>query len=151
MRFYLSIISLLTVVQLFGQLQTPDQFLPHNYGEQFTPHHLLVDYFEYVAENSEKVQLVPYGRTNQGRPLMVAVISSESNLQNLESIRLNNLRLAGMESGEANLDNAKAIVWLSYSVHGNEPSGSECSMQVLYDLVDLIMLEVRNGLKIPLS
>jgi murein tripeptide amidase MpaA len=136
MRFYITIISLLSFVQLFGQIKTPDQFLPHAYGEQFTPHHLLVDYFEYVAANSEKVQLIPYGKTNQGRPLMVAVVSSESNLQNLESIRLNNLRLAGLESGQADVENAKAIVWLSYSVHGNEPSGSECSMQVLYDLVD---------------
>ena len=29
-----------------------------------------------------------------------------------------------------------AIVWLGFSVHGNEAAGSEAAMPVLYDLVD---------------
>ena len=119
-----------------GQLQHPDDFLPHKLGEQFTPHYMLVDYFEHVAENSPLVKLVEYGRTREGRPMMVAIVASEENHSRLEDIRLNNLRMAGIADGEVNEELAQAIVWLSYSVHGNEAAGSESSRIVLYKLAN---------------
>ena len=119
-----------------GQLQHPDDFLPHKLGEQFTPHHMLIDYFEHVAENSPLVKLVEYGRTREDRPMMVAIIASEENHNRLKDIRLNNLRMAGLEEGAVNEELAQAIVWLSYSVHGNEAAGSESSRIVLYKLAD---------------
>ncbi len=120
----------------YGQLKSPDDFLPHKLGEHFTPHHMLVDYVRHVAAESPLVTLVEYGKTNQGRPLIVAVVTSEANHANLEEIRKTNLRMAGLEVGEINTDLSKAIVWLSFSVHGNEAAGSESSRKVLYDLVD---------------
>ena len=119
-----------------AQLLHPDEFLPHKLGEHFTPHHMLVDYFEHVAEHSPLVKLVQYGRTNEDRPLMIAIIASEENHARLEEIRLNNLRMAGIEEGKVDDDLAQAIVWLSYSVHGNEAAGSESSRIVLYKLAD---------------
>ena len=118
-----------------AQVKSPDDFLPYKLGERFTPHHLLVEYFEHVAEESPKVQLIEYGLTNELRPLILAVVSSAENIASIEEIRLNNLRLTGLEPGEASVDDGKAIVWLSYSVHGNEAAGSEASMQVVYDLI----------------
>jgi zinc carboxypeptidase len=119
---------------LFGQLQSPDEFLPYNLGEQFTPHHMLVDYFQHVAENSPNVQFVEYGHTNEHRTLFLVIVSSEENLADLEAIRNNNLKIAGLVSGDPDFDAAKAIVWLSYSVHGNEAAGSESSMRVVFEL-----------------
>ena len=119
-----------------AQLQTPDDFLPHKLGEHFTPHHLLVDYYEHVAEQSPLVKLVPYGKTNQDRPMLVAIVTSEANHARLEDIRLNNLRMAGIEEGAVDAGLSKGLVWLSFSVHGNEAAGSESAHQVLYDLAD---------------
>ncbi len=118
----------------FSQIQSPDEFLPYNLGDQFTPHHVLVNYFQHVAENSQNVQIIEYGQTNENRPLLLVFVSSEENLANLEAIRINNLRLAGLADGDPDLHSAKVIVWLSYSVHGNEAAGSESSMQVIFDL-----------------
>ncbi len=122
---------------LFAQLLTPSEFLPHEHGEQFTPHHLLVDYFQTIAEESNRVRLEEYGRTNEGRPLLLTFVSTPENLAQLEAIRTNNLRRAGLLDGatDPKLDDV-AIVWLSYSVHGNEAAGSEASMGVLYDLAN---------------
>ncbi len=137
MKFYTLLFSILLIgSNAIGQLQHPDDFLPHKLGEHFTPHHMLVDYFEHVAENSPLVKLVPYGRTNEDRPLMIAIIASEENHARLEDIRLNNLRLAGVIDGNIDEDLAQAIVWLSYSVHGNEAAGSESSRIVLHKLAD---------------
>ncbi len=117
-------------------IPSPDEFLPHTLGEKFSPHHLLVDYFRTVAAASPKVQLEQYGRTNEDRPLLLAFVSSPANIARLEAIRLNNLRRTGLAEGSVDAALDVAIVWLSYSVHGNEAPGSEASMGVLYDLTN---------------
>jgi hypothetical protein len=114
------------------KLLSPEEFMPHKYGEQFTPHYLLVDYYRHVAANSDLVQLNEYGKTNQTRPLLYAVVSSKENLANLENIRLNNLRRTGLGDGKpADPSNQVTIVWLSMNVHGNEPASSESAVNPL--------------------
>jgi hypothetical protein len=137
MRSFLLAVCTVFCTSAFAQLVTPSAFLPHDLGETFTPHHLLVDYFEAVAVASPRVVLEEYGRTNEARPLVLAFVSSAENLARLEAIRKNNLRNAGLLPGETDPElNDIAIVWLSYSVHGNEASGAEASMGVLYDLAN---------------
>jgi len=119
-------------------LKAPTEFLPTDFGKHFTPHHLLVDYYEHVAANSNRVTIQQYGWTNQKRPLMVAVISSEENIQNIEAIRKNNLVKTGMiddkEKSKAVKD--KSVIWVSYGVHGNEAGASESSIATLFALAD---------------
>ena len=137
MRFLLAIFFLLSSLTTWAQLQSPSDFLPHQLGSTFTHHHQLVDYVEHVAANSPRVQLEQYGLTNEDRPLLLNYISSPANLARLEAIRENNLRATGTLPGNTDAAlNDIAIVWLSYSVHGNEAAGSEASMQVLYELAD---------------
>lgn len=129
-------LSMLVTVFSFAQLQSPEQFLGYNLGSHYTPHWRIVDYFKQVAANAAtSVKLQQYGKTNEGRPLMVAFISSASNISNLENIRNNNLGLAKM-AGNGSANNVPVIVWLSYNVHGNEASSSEAAMKTLYSLVD---------------
>ncbi len=119
-----------------AQVQSPEEFLGYKLGTRFTPHWKLIEYYKYVATKvPSMVKLQSYGRTNEGRELLVAYISAASNITNLETIRQNNLGLAQMASG-GNLSNAPAIVWLSYNVHGNEASSSEASLLTLFALVD---------------
>ena len=69
--------------------------------------------------------------------LYLAFISSPENISNLENIRLNNMRLANLAKDKmAPSENAPAIVWLSYNVHGNETSSSEAAMLTLFALTD---------------
>jgi hypothetical protein len=51
-----------------AQVQSPVEFLPHPYGQAFTPHHLLVDYLEHVATESPRVSLKEYGTSYERRP-----------------------------------------------------------------------------------
>ena len=134
---YLIVFLLLCTGTLSAQLQTPSAFLPHELGATFTPHHTLIDYVEHVVENSGRVEMEEYGRTNEQRPLVLAYISTPENLARLTEIRKNNLRAAGLLPGDTDPAlNDIAIVWLSYSVHGNEAAGSEASMRVLYELAN---------------
>lgn len=136
-KLYTLFICLSCFCTAFAQgLQSPSEFLGYPLGSQYTYHYRIAEYFKQVAQNSKKVKLLPYGTTNEGRPLMVAFVGSEENIARLEDIRQHNLYLAGLSSGPATLSNAPAIVWLSYNVHGNEPSSSEAALQTLYDMVD---------------
>ncbi|MFC6997881.1 M14 family metallopeptidase [Rufibacter roseus] len=118
-------------------VQTPSQFLGYQLGDQFTYHARLVDYVQYLAaQNPAKMKLQTYGHTYEGRPLLLATISSPENLQRLEEIRSNNLKNAGLLSGQTTGGKQPAIVWLSYNIHGNESVSSEAVLQVLYDLLD---------------
>lgn len=122
----------------FAQIQSPDEFLGYKLGAHFTPHFKIVNYVQYIAAHApDMVKLEQYGATNEGRPLLLAYIASKENISNLENIRKNNLRLANTGADKmAASEEAPAIVWLSYNVHGNEPSSSEAAMLTLYELVN---------------
>jgi hypothetical protein len=128
------------------QIQSPEQFLGYKLGDKFTPHYRIAEYFRYVAKTAGNVQLQEFGTTNEGRPLMAMFIASPENIKRLEEIRHNNLRLAGMEGGTA-ITNTPVITWLSYNVHGNEPSSSEAAMWTLFDLVDPTNTKATQWLK----
>jgi hypothetical protein len=132
----------------FAQLKSPEEFLGYRIGTKFTPHWKIVDYFKAVAAATPSmVKLEQYGQTNEGRPLMVAYVSSEANVSNLENIHQHNLSLARQANNvNANYD-YPAIVWLSYNVHGNEASSSEASMLTLYALVDPKNSQTKQWLK----
>ncbi len=118
-------------------LITPDAFLGYKLGSKFTSHYKIVNYFESAATAvSSQIKIEKYGETNEGRPLIVAIISSKENLIKIEEIRKNNLRLTGLLKDKPGDVNAPTIVWLSYNVHGNEPSSSEVSMKVLYEILN---------------
>ena len=114
-------------------LKSPSDFLGYDIGTQFSRHSQVVDYFNHVSEEMDKnTLLINYGKTYERRPLFYAVISSEANIAEIENIRLNNLSALDFND---NRINDKAIVWLSYSVHGNESSSTEASMQTIYELL----------------
>jgi hypothetical protein len=135
------------LAQVNAQLLSPSDFLPHEHGQQFTPHHLVVDYVQHVAEQSPRVQVQQYGQTYEDRPLLLAAISSPENMAELEAIRLNHLRRAGLADGEVDPALDRAIVWLSFGVHGNEAGATESSMSVLYQLAKEDEEQVKEWLK----
>jgi len=125
-----SLLFLLPIISL-AQLKSPSEFLGYELGSQFTRHHQVVDYYQYLAQaEPSRMQLMEYGKTNERRPLLLAYISSEENIKNIENIRQEHLKNT---KGEGEPD--KAIVWLSYNVHGNESVSTEASMQTIYDLL----------------
>lgn len=135
--FSFSLGILLCLVGSSQTLKSPEQFLGYKIGSRFTPHYKIAAYVRAVAEAVPSlVKVEKYGETYEGRELLLAFVSSAGNMQQLETIRENNLRLTGTAAGNANSTNAPAIVWLSYNVHGNEPSSSEAAMLTLYALVD---------------
>ncbi|RZL18227.1 MAG: zinc carboxypeptidase, partial [Pedobacter sp.] len=140
---FLSVLS--TVV--FAQIPSPDEFLGYPLGSKFTPHQKVVDYFKKVASVSKNIQLQVYGKTYEGRELLLAIVSDKENMDRLEQIRTNNLSLANADKTPVKLAKQPAIVWLSYNVHGNEANSTETSMKVLYTLAEATESKTKEWLK----
>lgn len=146
----LCILFLFIAQQTIGQsLPSPEQFLGYPLGAKFTPHHNIVKYFETLAAaKPDMMKLYQYGKTYEGRPLMVAYVSTPENISKLEAIRSNNLRLAGVAKDKmAPSTDMPAIVWLSYNVHGSEPSSSEAALKTIFALLDPSNTRTKNWLK----
>ena len=129
----LSLILISFLTGLKGQIQSPADFFGYELGDNFSRHHQVVDYFQHLEQSSFQIKLVPYGKTNEGRLLQLVFISDSENLKNIEDIRTAHLQDSNNIIGPKK--NNKVIVWLSYSVHGNESSSTEASMETAYTLV----------------
>ena len=129
----LSFLLLAGIFSAQAQTKSPDEFLGYPLGSRFTSHQKVVDYYKYVASTHPEIKIEGYGKTYEGRELLVAIISSKANMARLEEIRQNSL---AMSNGKSNVDLQKqpAILWLSYNVHGNEASSTETALKMIYTL-----------------
>jgi hypothetical protein len=143
------ILSTLLVISLSGfsqsKIKSPSEFLGYELGDQFTRHHRVVEYYNYIDEQASNVKVQQYGETYERRPLIYAIVASPENFQNLEQIRQDNLKRAGVIAGTPSTK--VAIVWLSYNVHGNEANSTETSMKTLYELVNTDNAKTKEWLK----
>jgi hypothetical protein len=127
---------------------TPESVLGYELGDRFTPHHMIVRYALAVAGSSPRVLLETVGHTHEGREVLLATVTSESNQARLAEIRAAAARLADPRGASAaELERLVAttptIVWLGYTVHGNEASGVEAALATLYELAAGLSTETR--------
>jgi hypothetical protein len=119
-----------------ADIPTPEQVIGHRIGTRHTRPDQLVEYFRAVAAVSDRVTYHVHGTTHGGRPLVHAIVTSPANHARLEQIRQANLRLSELPRavGDAELAAMPTVVYMGYSVHGNEASGSEAGVLTLYHL-----------------
>jgi Zinc carboxypeptidase len=118
-----------------AKIPTPQQYLGYQVGDWHIQHDALVGYFKKIAELSNRVQLVEYGRTYENRPLLLMTISSPKNLANIDKIKADHHRLVEpAQSASLDTKNMPVVVWMGYSVHGNEASGTNASVLAAYYL-----------------
>ncbi|HEY0674360.1 MAG TPA: M14 family zinc carboxypeptidase [Longimicrobiales bacterium] len=118
---------------------TPRAALGYELGEHFTQHHRLMKYAERLVATSRRVRLDTTAVTFEGREVLLAIITSERNQQNLEQIKRAAQSLADPRALSAgDLANITAtlptIVWLGFTVHGGEASGVEAALAMMYQL-----------------
>ncbi|WGM40483.1 M14 family metallopeptidase [Caulobacter sp. NIBR1757] len=112
----------------------PKSVIGHDLGERLTLSADVRGYFETLAKAApDRIRVGDYGRTWEGRVLPYAVISSGRNMVRLDEIQANARALADPRRTDAARARAimadqPAVVWLAYSVHGNETSPAEAAM-----------------------
>ena len=119
-----------------AEIPLPSSSLGFEVGQRHIRHDQLRHYFYQLADHSKRVNITSMGKTSQQREQLLVTISSPENLANLSTI----LNERDMFSHHKNRfkkqksDNAPLVIWLGYSVHGDEISGANAAMIVAYYL-----------------
>ena len=113
-------------------IPTPEKILGAQVGEWHVRHDQLVTYMRALAEASDRITIQETGRTHENRPLLLLTITAPDNQPRIDSIRKKHLD--AWKSGEAPSEGDPLIFYMGYSIHGNEPSGSNAAMVIGYYL-----------------
>jgi hypothetical protein len=118
----------------------PQALLRYDVGEFHTNYAMMERVIQSIAQASaDRVRVFDIGLTNEYRMQHVVAISSPENIARLDEIKANMRRLAdprGLSEAEAQrlISSTPVVVWLSYTIHGNESASFEAMMQVAYHL-----------------
>jgi hypothetical protein len=98
-------------------------------------------YFEALAEaQPDRIRLIDYATSWQGRPLYYAVIGTPQRIADLDAIQADIQAIAHPDEHsdddiEAALERVPSTAWLSHSVHGNEISPADAAMVTAWYLL----------------
>jgi hypothetical protein len=139
----LSVALILLVLPCFLAAQTaPEDFLGHKVGadRKLADYAQIQEYFKKLDSESEKMKVMTFGETTLGKPMILAVITSENNMANLEKYtqitkRLRNARGLTPEDAKELAKQGKAILLITCNIHATEIASSQMAMELAYLLV----------------
>ncbi|MBA3949102.1 MAG: peptidase [Acidobacteria bacterium] len=125
-----------------GTVTTPTQQFGHEIGADY----VLPDYDAFMAywrtldAESERMRVVEIGRTAEGRPQLMSIVTSPANHRQLDRYRDIARRLAlaeGLDDGQARAmaREGKAVVWIDGGLHATEVLGAQQLLETVYQLV----------------
>ncbi|WP_430927292.1 M14 family zinc carboxypeptidase [Polaribacter marinivivus] len=124
-----------------SEIPTPKEIIGHEVGEWHVTHDKLVMYMRALAKASDRITIEERGKTYEDRPLLLLTITSPNNHKNLEEIR--NKHIDATNDTSVSTDNP-VVVYQGFSIHGNEPSGSNAALAVAYYLAASVSSETQN-------
>ncbi|MBS3820072.1 hypothetical protein KGY73_11310 [bacterium] len=135
---------ILFLFPLFISAQTPpDEFLGHKVGadRKLADWNQITGYFQKLDKESNRMKVLKIGEsTVDNKPLIMAVITSEDNMDELDTYtgitqRLRNARGLTPEKARELSKQGKPIVLFTCNIHSTEIASSQMSMEFAYNLV----------------
>lgn len=125
----------------------------HDSGERITRSADVRRYFEALrTANRDRMVMGDYAQSWEGRPLFWAAVGSPRNIARLDAIKaatnaLADPRKTSPEQARALINDTPAIVWMAYSVHGNEISPADAALTAARRLTDSLDAEAQGWLE----
>jgi hypothetical protein len=122
------------------QVPRPQALLRYDVGDFHTNYAMMERVVQAIAQAApERVRVFDIGPTNEYRMQHVVAVSSPENIARLEEIKSNLKRLSdprSLSQAEAQrlVSQTPVVLWMQYTIHGNESASFEAMMQVLYQL-----------------
>lgn len=121
---------------------TPDSILGFPVGQRPASPAQVRAILQALAESpasAPRVKLFDYATSHQGRPLSYLAISSPSNIARLDQIRRDAARLADPRTipaaeADALAESLPIVIVLSYTIHGDEMSGTDAALALAWHL-----------------
>jgi hypothetical protein len=145
MRALFLSLTLLVAAPVFAQEVTPPaEVLGFNIGDdyQLATYTQLYDYWQTLASESDRMTVEDIGLTEEGRPQIMAVITSPRNRANIEGYRDIAMQLALAEGltdevARTMAEAGKAVIWIDGGLHASEVLGAQQLMETVYQLVSM--------------
>jgi hypothetical protein len=145
----------------FGQATVGDDYFLANYTQ-------LQEYWTALAKTTDRMKVVEIGKTAEGRPMIMAIITSPENHKNLQKYKDISVRLAradGVTEQEARTlaGQGKAVIWEDGGLHATEIVNAQTlfwtayqfvtqndpeTMRILNDVVLLLACDNPDGLEL---
>ena len=127
-----------------AQLSSPEEFLGHQVGAdyQLVNYATLHRYWETLTRQSDRMVLDTIGVTSEGRPHVMAIITSPENHRNLDRYKEISRRMAlaeGLTETEArqlSLE-GKPVVWIDGGLHATEVAGAQQLLELVWQMVSM--------------
>ncbi|WP_376695812.1 M14 family zinc carboxypeptidase [Wenzhouxiangella sp. EGI_FJ10305] len=113
--------------EIDDSVPTPAEVLGFEPGERHPRHDQIVTYLRRLAEHSDRVKLEEIGQSHGGRPQVLLTFARPERLAEIDDIRSG--RQEAARNGEG-----PPVVWMGYSVHGNEASGASAALVMAWYL-----------------
>ncbi len=118
----------------------PQSILRYDVGDFHTNYAMMERVIQAIAQAApDRVRVFDIGLTNEYRMQHVVAISAPENIARLDEIKANMARIADprrLSQAEAQglIANTPVLLWMQYTIHGNESASFEAMMQVVYQL-----------------
>ena len=120
------------ITTLNKDIPSPESVIGHPIGKWHITHDKLVEYMRKLASISERITIEERGKTFEDRPLILLTITSKKNHKNINQIQKNHIdQTNGLITPKID---TPLVVYQGFSIHGNEPSGSNSALLLAYYL-----------------
>lgn len=140
-RLTIFLYPLIFISSLFAQITSPQKYLGFTPGDEkkLADWDQITGYFALLASQSPRVNVVEIGSTTEGKPMIMAIISSEKNIRHLKKIKeamhlLADPRLITENEKNRLINAAPVVTLINCSLHSTEIGASQFSLQFAYDL-----------------
>src|SRR3954469_25787631 len=121
---------------------SPKQFFGFTIGDdyQLATYDQFVQYWQKIDKESNRMQVIEIGKTEEGRPQLAAIITAPENFAKLDrykqiSQQLHRARGVTEEQARALSKEGKAVVWIDGGLHATEVVGAHQLIETTYQLV----------------
>ena len=123
-----------------NEISKPETFLGFEVGDYVATPSQISNAILGWSKESNRLKVVEYAKSHEGRSLYAVFISSPENLNNLDEIKKNINLLSDGNNTNANqarllINKLPAIAWMAYSIHGNETSGADAAIASIYHFI----------------
>ena len=122
-------------------IPTLQQVVGHDVGEKMSSPEEIHAYLKALAAAApDRVRIVEYARSWEGRPLHLLVIGAPERIARLDQVKGDLRRLADPRSltpadAERLINELPVVTWLIHSVHGNEVTSSDAALAEAYHIL----------------
>jgi hypothetical protein len=122
-------------------VSSPKDAWGHDVGDDYflADYQQLIGYWHTLAQESPRVHVVDIGKSSEGRPMLMAILTSPANYAKIDHYRDIARRLAlaeGLSDDQARglAKEGKAVVWIDGGLHATETLGAQQLLEMVWQM-----------------